>query len=185
MAYREVPFKLAPGQPSTPNRSHGQIVQIVEGGQSQLVLGSGGRTTSGILLLPVDYDGAAKWETAYVALTENNIVSLAMRTAFFEYGKMLSQSTVMDPRKRIPPSSQPNYLVRYLATVRPDGSFAIENVPPGSYELSAVVAGKPRHKHAKTDFLQLGSVPITIATKPQGDDASYDIGEHILDHAQR
>jgi len=181
MAYQMAPLQLVQGQPEIENRSHGVLVMLQESGSRiQVSIGKAKQKAIGKLVMPVDYPGKAIWSSGYVVLTEANVVKLAMRTLVFEYGKMLSQASVFDPRQRVPPSMQPNYLVRYLATVQPDGMFTIDGVPAGNYKLSAVLAAQPKLDHKTIDLLSLEDLSFTIPKLE--DESSFDLGEHILDH---
>ncbi len=182
MAYREVAFQPAPGQRMVENRSHGVIVTLVSGLPASVQFGGKGNLVTGRFVVPVDYDGEVDWSTGYVALTENNHVDLLMRTMIFEYGKLLSQGSVMDPRERVPPSLRPNYLVRYLAPLDDDGAIALAGVPAGNYQLSASVTAQQAGRRDVTDVLTLSDVPITI-TYQEGK-KRFNLGEPILDHSE-
>lgn len=178
MAYRRVPLKFQRGQKRVDTRSHGMLTTINAGEEAEIVLGTAARHATGRLFKPVTYEGKVDWPNGYVVLTENNAVDLVLRTAIFEYGKLLSQSNVLRPEQRVPPSGTPNYLVQYVAKINEDGTFAIPNVPPGQYKFSAVVPAQPQDERNRRDTLQLDEHSVALMT----DEASetYDLGEHLL-----
>lgn len=178
MAYRRVPLQFQRAQKRVDTRSHGVLTTINAGEDAEIVLGTAARHATGRLFKPVTYEGKVDWSSGYVVLTENNAVDLVLRTAIFEYGKLLSQSNVMRPEQRVPPSGTPNYLVHYVTKINEDGTFAIPNVPPGQYKFSAVVPAQPKDERNRRDTLQLDERSIALMT----DEASetYDLGEHLL-----
>jgi hypothetical protein len=179
MAYRKVPLKLVKGQPEADSRSHGVVVTLADGFQ-QIRIGFAKQQATGKLVLPADHRGEAIWASGYAVLTEDNVVDLTMRTLIFEYGKLLSQSNVYDPRQRVPPSMEPNYLVRYLAPIEADGTFTITGVPAGNYRLSAVVPAQPKLDRFTIDVLTVNDLAFAI---PQlADEGPFDLGTHVLDH---
>lgn len=178
MAYRWVSTRGTRSIPKKKYRSHGVIATFRQGQSSDVVLGESKYNATGKLFKPVAYRGKANWSGGYVALTENNAVDLVLRTAIFEYGKLLSQSNVYRPEQRVPPSGVPNYLVRYIAPIEPDGSYTIDAVPPGPYKLSAVVPATPGDSPQSKDQLKLNELPITLTATDNG--VTLDAGEHIL-----
>ncbi|MGI9427389.1 MAG: hypothetical protein ACR2NM_01940 [Bythopirellula sp.] len=179
MAYREVPLQLLKGQPEVVNRSHGVVVTL-ESGTVPIPIGNAKQQATGKLVMPVDYPGEAIWKSGYAVLTEDNVVDLTMRTLIFEYGKLLSQSNVYDPRQRVPATMEPNYLVRYLAPVEPDGTFTIAGVPAGNYRLSAVVPAQPKLDRYTIDVLAIED--LAFAIPKLADEESFELGTHVLDH---
>lgn len=178
MAYRQVVPKAARGLRSTKLKSHGVITTFQRGQTAEIVLGDAKKHATGRLFKPVSYQGEMIWESGYVALTENNAVELAFRTAMFEYGKLLGQSNVYRPEQRVPPSGIPNYLVRYIGFVEEDGSFTIPNVPPGQYKLTAVLPAQPNDAPNRKDVLKLEEMSVALTSSAEGD--SFDLGEHLL-----
>ena len=179
MAYREVPLQPIQGQPEVENRSHGVVVTL-ESGTVQIPIGKAKQKATGRLIMPVDYSGEAIWSAGYAVLTEDNVVDLTMRTLIFEYGKLLSQSNVYDPRQRVPPSMEPNYLVRYLARIESDGTFTIAGVPAGNYRLAAVLPAQPKLDRHTIDVLTIQDLSLVIPKLSEGE--AFDLGGHVLDH---
>jgi|GEM_PF-5988540 len=183
MAYQKAALRPIEEQPKLENRSHGFVTAVEPNTRLQIAIGLAKQKATGKIMLPADYFGQAFWETGYVVLTENNVVTLTMRTMIFEYGKLLSQSGVMDPTQRVPPTLQPNYVVQYLAPIQSDGSFVIEGIPAGQYKLSAVLAAQPAHDNTKTDIFSLEEVGFRIPEST--DEEPFDLSEHILEHADQ
>ncbi|MEM8943818.1 MAG: carboxypeptidase-like regulatory domain-containing protein [Planctomycetota bacterium] len=182
MAYRTVTPRVARGKRPVKYRSHGLITTLQAGKQEVISLGDAERDVRGKLFKPVAYPGTVDWDGGYVALTENNPIDLVLRTAIFEYGKLLSQSNVMRADQRVPPSATPNYLVRYLAVVEGDGSFVIENVPPGQYKMSAVLPASPKAGSNRRDVLRLEERPVNLIRSAEGD--FFEVGEHLLSYEE-
>ena len=185
MAYREAKLQPTNELPPIANRSHGEILALEAGGLTQVILGGAKQHAQGKLILPQDFDGEIDWPSGYVVLTENNAVDLVLRTAIFEYGKLLGQSNVYRPEDRVPPSGRANYLVRYLAPINDDGTFQIENVPAGPYTLSAAVIARPAHAPRMIGILVVDETPCTIVATDSAETWTIDLGEHTLHRKRR
>jgi len=159
--------------------SHGIEVGVVAGKQANVKLGGTERAVVGKCILQ-DIEKPSSRIYGEVILMKNDVVGSTLKKAFFYWGAGLSISGVPRTQRQTVFLGEPTQLGTYAAGLAADGSFRIEDVPPGKYKMETVFFGPPQErKPGKKIGVIMGNHMIPAAKK--GEEGPFDLGERSID----
>lgn len=121
----------------------GLEVELASGGTAKIEIGGTGRPVTGRVELPADADAGLFTSGGTVQLSRRPPALSVPRDLRLEDGavrqRLLAQWRESPEGKR----DQQRHNVRYYCGIGADGSFRVEDVPPGAYRLEVVVRIEP------------------------------------------
>lgn len=140
-------------------------------------LGGMGRNVTGRLTVPADFADKVAWHMGSVSLTERREPT-GVEGFFYRLGQTIGQATAGNFTSS-PPRQQDNPPT-YAAAIADDGSYQIDDVPSGDYELRVTLYAAPVGNDF--DYNPAGNLRAKVVVEEAEQDSSepMDVGEHEL-----
>lgn len=158
--------------------SHTVNVDVRAGETATVQLGGTGRTVTGRLTIPADYNDEVAWHMGSVSLTEQ-LRPTGVQGFFYELGEAIGHVSELSRGKPVQPAprTQP---CSYAATIDEEGRFEIEDVPPGDYRLRVTLYAPVTGSDFNWNPVGRLDDSVTVAETDQDTSQPADLGEHEL-----
>jgi beta-lactamase regulating signal transducer with metallopeptidase domain/uncharacterized GH25 family protein len=158
-AYRQIVLRRF-GDMTTTGWTHGQPLEFTPGKTLKVRIGGTGRPIVGRLAPPKGAKTPVRWNVGFHSLKLDR------------------------PRLPVPPGGRPEFIPAYSVYVKPDGSFRLEDIPPGKYVLKFDLREPVVRRGFEEAGPRIGSYEqsVTIAPIPGGrTEKPLDLGKLTLE----
>jgi len=139
--YRQIVLRRF-GDMTTTGWTHSQPLEFTPGKTLKVRIGGTGRPIVGRLATPKGTKTPVRWNVGFHSLTLDR------------------------PRLPVPPGARPEFIPAYSVYVKPDGSFRLEDIPPGKYILKFDLREPVVRRGFEESGKRIGSFEQSVTVPP-------------------